>query len=127
MREEIFGPVLVIQAYDDEDEAVRLANDTIFGLNAGVFSGDEEHAIRVARRIRAGQVQINDGALTSTRPSAATGSRAMAESSANGDSRSSWRPNRCSFPRAFVYSLHPIDQERSPPWASNSTLSSARL
>ena len=50
VREEIFGPVLVIQAYDDEDEAVRLANDSIFGLNAGVFSGDEEHAIRVARR-----------------------------------------------------------------------------
>jgi len=63
VREEIFGPVLVIQAYDDEDEAVRLANDTIFGLNAGVFAGDEEHAIRVARRIRAGQVQINDGAF----------------------------------------------------------------
>ena len=63
VREEIFGPVLVIQAYDDEDEAIRLANDTIFGLNAGVFSGDEEHAIRVARRIRAGQVQINDGAF----------------------------------------------------------------
>ena len=63
VREEIFGPVLVIQAYDDEDEAVRLANDSIFGLNAGVFSGDEEHAISVARRIRAGQVQINDGAF----------------------------------------------------------------
>jgi aldehyde dehydrogenase (NAD+) len=63
VREEIFGPVLVIQAYDDEDEAVRLANDTMFGLNAGVFAGDEEHAIRVARRIRAGQVQINDGAF----------------------------------------------------------------
>jgi aldehyde dehydrogenase (NAD+) len=63
VREEIFGPVLVIQTYDDEDEAVALANDTIFGLNAGVVSGDEEHAIRVARRIRAGQVQINDGAF----------------------------------------------------------------
>src|SRR6516225_1385424 len=63
VREEIFGPVLVIQAYDDEDEAVRLANDSMFGLNAGVFSADEEHAVRVARRIRAGQVQINDGAF----------------------------------------------------------------
>jgi aldehyde dehydrogenase (NAD+) len=63
VREEIFGPVLVIQAYDDEDEAVRLANDSMFGLNSGVFSGDEERAIRVARRIRAGQVQINDGAF----------------------------------------------------------------
>lgn len=63
VREEIFGPVLVIQAYDDEDEAVRLANDTIYGLNAGVFSGDRDHAIRVARRIRSGQIQINDGAF----------------------------------------------------------------
>ncbi|MGB9305153.1 MAG: aldehyde dehydrogenase family protein, partial [Mycobacterium sp.] len=44
-------------------EAVRLANDTMFGLNAGVYSGDAEHAVRVARRIRAGQVQINDGAF----------------------------------------------------------------
>jgi aldehyde dehydrogenase (NAD+) len=63
VREEIFGPVLVIQAYDDEDDAVRLANDTMFGLNAGVYSGDAERAIGVARRIRAGQVQINDGAF----------------------------------------------------------------
>jgi aldehyde dehydrogenase (NAD+) len=63
VREEIFGPVLVIQAYDDEDEAVRLANDSIYGLNAGVVSADPERAIRVARRVRAGQVQINDGAL----------------------------------------------------------------
>lgn len=63
VREEIFGPVLVIQAYDDEDEAVRLANDSIYGLNAGVFSGDPDRAIAVARRIRAGQVQINDGAF----------------------------------------------------------------
>src|SRR5271166_3939993 len=63
VREEIFGPVLVIQAYDDEDDAVGLANDTMFGLNAGVYSGDAERAIRVARRIRAGQVQINDGAF----------------------------------------------------------------
>jgi aldehyde dehydrogenase (NAD+) len=63
VREEIFGPVLVIQTYDNEDEAVALANDSIFGLNAGVISSDEEHAIQVARRIRAGQVQINDGAF----------------------------------------------------------------
>jgi aldehyde dehydrogenase (NAD+) len=89
VREEIFGPVLVIQAYDDEDEAVRLANDTIFGLNAGVFSGDEEHAIRVARRFGRARSRSTTGPLTSTHRSAATGSRAMAESSANGDSRSS--------------------------------------
>ena len=63
VREEIFGPVLVIQPYDDEDEAVRLANDTIFGLNAAVFSADADRAIAVARRLQAGQVQINDGAF----------------------------------------------------------------
>ncbi|MBT1258336.1 aldehyde dehydrogenase family protein [Rhodococcus erythropolis] len=63
VREEVFGPVLVIQPYDTEAEAITLANDSIFGLNAGVFSGDEQRAISVARRIRAGQVQINDGAF----------------------------------------------------------------
>ncbi|MDO3649359.1 aldehyde dehydrogenase family protein [Nocardia mangyaensis] len=63
VREEIFGPVLVIQPYDDEDEAVALANDSIYGLNAAVFAGDETRAIALARRIRAGQVQINDGAF----------------------------------------------------------------
>lgn len=63
VREEIFGPVLVIQAYDDEEEAIALANDSIFGLNAGVFSGDETRALALARRLRAGQVQINDGAF----------------------------------------------------------------
>ncbi len=68
VREEIFGPVLVIQAYDTEDEAVALANDSIFGLNAAVMSGDEERAIAVGRRIRAGQVQINDGAFNICAP-----------------------------------------------------------
>ena len=63
VREEIFGPVLVIQAYDDEDEAIRLANDTVYGLNAAVYSADRERAIAVARQIRSGQVQINDGAF----------------------------------------------------------------
>ncbi len=58
-QEEIFGPVLAIIPYDDEDEAVRIANDTIYGLHAGVFGGDKEHATEVARRIRAGQVDIN--------------------------------------------------------------------
>jgi len=68
VREEIFGPVLVIEAYDHEDEAVALANDTIYGLNAAVISADEERAIAVGRRIRAGQVQINDGAFNICAP-----------------------------------------------------------
>lgn len=60
-REEVFGPVLCILASDSEDDAVRLANDSIYGLAAAVWSADEEHALRVASRIRAGQIQINDG------------------------------------------------------------------
>ena len=59
-QEEIFGPVLCGIKYDGEDEAVRLANDTIYGLAAGVWSRDTEHALSVAKRIRAGTVWIND-------------------------------------------------------------------
>ncbi|MBX3492117.1 MAG: aldehyde dehydrogenase family protein [Parvibaculum sp.] len=58
-REEIFGPVLSIISYSDEDEVIRIANDTPYGLAAYVSSGDEERAMRVARQLRAGQVQIN--------------------------------------------------------------------
>jgi aldehyde dehydrogenase (NAD+) len=58
-REEVFGPVLSIIGYKDEDEAVRLANDTPYGLAGYVSSGDIERARRVARRIRAGNVNLN--------------------------------------------------------------------
>jgi betaine-aldehyde dehydrogenase len=58
-REEIFGPVLVVITYQDEEEAIAIANDTVYGLGGGVWSRDEAHAIRVARRIRTGQVDIN--------------------------------------------------------------------
>lgn len=67
-REEIFGPVLVILTYRDEDEAVRLANDTIYGLGGGVWSRDEAHAVAVARRIRTGQVDINGGPFNPQAP-----------------------------------------------------------
>ncbi|MBL8191783.1 MAG: aldehyde dehydrogenase family protein, partial [Acidobacteria bacterium] len=60
-QEEIFGPVLSIIPYENEDEAVRIANDTIYGLAGGVWSGDPERAKRVARRLRTGQVEINGG------------------------------------------------------------------
>jgi acyl-CoA reductase-like NAD-dependent aldehyde dehydrogenase len=58
-REEIFGPVLCVIAYDDEDDAVRIANDTRYGLSAMVWSSDLDPADRVARRLRAGAVRIN--------------------------------------------------------------------
>ena len=58
-REEIFGPVLAILPYRDEEEAVRIANDTPYGLQAYVWSGDLAHANRIGRRIRAGRVTIN--------------------------------------------------------------------
>jgi betaine-aldehyde dehydrogenase len=60
-QEEIFGPVLCIIPYDTEEDAVRIANDTIYGLAGGVWSKDPERAKRVARRIRTGQVDINGG------------------------------------------------------------------
>ncbi len=67
-QEEIFGPVLAIIAYRDEDDAVRIANDTIYGLAGGVWSKDEERAKRVARRLRTGQVDINGGAFNMQAP-----------------------------------------------------------
>ena len=61
-REEIFGPVLCILPYRDEEDAVRIANDTPYGLSAGVWSGDPARARRVAARIRAGTVHLNGAA-----------------------------------------------------------------
>ncbi len=58
-REEIFGPVLCIIPYTDEDDAVRIANDTPYGLAGFVTSGDKERARRVAKRLRSGNVHIN--------------------------------------------------------------------
>ncbi len=60
-QEEIFGPVLSIIPFEDEEDAIRIANDTPYGLHAYIQSGDLERAERVARRIRAGGVQINGG------------------------------------------------------------------
>jgi aldehyde dehydrogenase (NAD+) len=58
-REEIFGPVLSILPYGSEEEAIAIANDTVYGLSSYVTSGDPERARRVARQIRAGMVHIN--------------------------------------------------------------------
>jgi aldehyde dehydrogenase (NAD+) len=62
-QEEIFGPVLVVIAYDDEDDAVRIANDSEYGLSGGVWSADEAHALAVARRIRTGTVTVNGASV----------------------------------------------------------------
>jgi len=67
-REEIFGPVLVIQAYDDEDDAIRIANDTEYGLAGGVYSASAERAQAIARRLRTGQVEINGAAFNPLAP-----------------------------------------------------------
>ena len=67
-QEEIFGPVLAIMPYEDEDDAVRIANDTVYGLAGGVWSADEERAKRVAARIRTGQLEINGGAFNPMAP-----------------------------------------------------------
>jgi acyl-CoA reductase-like NAD-dependent aldehyde dehydrogenase len=60
--------VLAIMPYDSEDEAIEIANDTVYGLAGGVWSGDPEHAKRVARRIRTGQVEINGAAFNPLAP-----------------------------------------------------------
>jgi aldehyde dehydrogenase (NAD+) len=67
-QEEIFGPVLSILPYDDEDDAVAIANGVVYGLAGGVWSGDKDHAVQVARRLRTGQVEVNGGAFNPNAP-----------------------------------------------------------
>jgi aldehyde dehydrogenase (NAD+) len=57
-REEIFGPVLCMIAYDDIEAAIEMAKDTVYGLSSGVYAKDKTSAIKIARRIRAGQCYI---------------------------------------------------------------------
>jgi acyl-CoA reductase-like NAD-dependent aldehyde dehydrogenase len=67
-QEEIFGPVLSIIPYDSEADAIKIANDTIYGLAAAVWAGDNEKAKSVARQIRAGQIDINGGGFNLLAP-----------------------------------------------------------
>ncbi len=60
-REEIFGPVLVVIPYEDDDDAIRIANDSEYGLCGGIVSADKDRAMRMARRIRSGTVSVNGG------------------------------------------------------------------
>ncbi len=67
-QEEIFGPVLSVIGYSSEDEAVEIANGTRYGLAASVWSADQDHAVSVARKLRAGQVEVNGGAFNVAAP-----------------------------------------------------------
>jgi aldehyde dehydrogenase (NAD+) len=67
-QEEIFGPVLSIMPYDTEDEAVRIANDTVYGLAGAVWAEDKGHAESVARKLRSGQVDVNGGGFNPMAP-----------------------------------------------------------
>lgn len=60
-QEEIFGPVLVVIPFEDDDDAVRIANESAYGLSGGVSSGSAERAMKVARRIRSGSISVNGG------------------------------------------------------------------
>src|SRR5258708_8539941 len=61
-QEELFGPVIAVIPHDGDDDAVQIANNSIYGLSGGVYSADEERALKVARRIRTGTLGINGGA-----------------------------------------------------------------
>ncbi len=67
-QEEIFGPVLSILPYDDEEQAVQIANGVVYGLAGGVWSADVDRARAVARRLRTGQVEVNGGAFNPNAP-----------------------------------------------------------
>jgi aldehyde dehydrogenase (NAD+) len=60
-QEEIFGPVLVVIPFEDEADAIRIANESSYGLSGGVSSGDFERAMRVARSVRTGSMSVNGG------------------------------------------------------------------
>lgn len=67
-QEEIFGPVLTILTAKDEDDAIAIANDSLYGLGGAVWAGSDERAMRVARRIRTGQIDINGGTWNMVAP-----------------------------------------------------------
>jgi aldehyde dehydrogenase (NAD+) len=67
-REEIFGPVLVIIPYDTEEQAIAIANDTVYGLSGYVYGGTLEHARDVARQLRTGMVHLNGASIDPSAP-----------------------------------------------------------
>jgi aldehyde dehydrogenase (NAD+) len=68
VREEVFGPVTTLQPYRDEDEAIEIANDTVYGLANAIFTRDVGHAVELSRRLRSGTVSINRGGCCLTQP-----------------------------------------------------------
>jgi len=58
-QEEIFGPVLAVIPYEDEDDAVRIANDSVYGLAGSVYTSDNDKALKIARKIRTGTYAVN--------------------------------------------------------------------
>ena len=95
-REEIFGPVLAILPYADEEEAIRLANDTPYGLAAYVQSGDIDHARRVAARLQAGNVHLNYPAWDSGVPFGGY------KQSGNGREYGKWAMEECLETKAVI-------------------------
>jgi len=65
-QEEIFGPVAVAIAYEDDEEAIRIANDSVYGLSGAIQSSNPERAMAMAKRIRSGTLAINDGVYFGT-------------------------------------------------------------
>jgi acyl-CoA reductase-like NAD-dependent aldehyde dehydrogenase len=68
VQEEIFGPVLVILGYDTLEEGIAIANDSEFGLSGAVFAADVPEAVRIAKRLRTGQVSVNGGRFNAKAP-----------------------------------------------------------
>ena len=95
-QEEIFGPVATLVPYDTVDDAVRIANDTPYGLGGAVRAASDDEAMAVARRIRTGQITINGGAFNPLAPFGGFKQSATAAKAGDSDCRSSSSTSRCS-------------------------------
>ena len=92
-QQEIFGPVLMVMPFGDDDEAVRIANDSAYGLAGAVISGSMERGMNIARRIRTGSFGVNGGMFYGAdAPFGGTRTAASAGSAASKASSSTWRP-----------------------------------
>ena len=86
-REEIIGPVLVVIPFENDEDAIRIANDSDYGLCGGVYSGDQARAMRVAPRIRTGTMSVNGGMCIA--PDVPFGATRIVASVASGAGRAS--------------------------------------